>query len=152
MMEVARHVRVFVDGEYVAKEVASAVLSPVVLVMAFWAAASTDQSTLLEAHTLRSPNCRMQAKVLQVNATTNKTPPRVKTDSNKHHCKGTVGHGKGEDGGQWGEEGGLGEGEAKCTADMTHVTSSAADEAAAFWHIQLLHDKEVLTHKPCYSV
>lgn len=51
-MEVARHVRVFVDGEYVAKEVASAVLSPVVLVMAFWAAASTDQSTLLEAQTV----------------------------------------------------------------------------------------------------
>lgn len=39
MMEVARHVKVLVDGAYVAMEVASAVLSPVVLVMAVCAAA-----------------------------------------------------------------------------------------------------------------
>ena len=42
MMEVARHVRVLLDGEYVAREVASAVLSPVVLVMACCAAAGAE--------------------------------------------------------------------------------------------------------------
>lgn len=41
MMEVARHVRVLLDGEYVAREVARAVLSPVAVVMALWAAAGT---------------------------------------------------------------------------------------------------------------
>lgn len=44
MMAVARHVRVLLDGAYVAMEVASAVLSPVVLVMASCAAADAHTS------------------------------------------------------------------------------------------------------------
>lgn len=47
MMEVARHVRVLLDGEYVAREVARAVLSPVAAVMALCAAAGTAHKSPL---------------------------------------------------------------------------------------------------------
>lgn len=71
MMEVARHVRVLLDGEYVAKEVASAVLSPVVLVMAFCAAAGADhQSTLLQVNTAASMQWSHKAMLPLVNTTT----------------------------------------------------------------------------------
>ena len=62
MMAVARHVRVLVDGAYVAMEVASAVLSPVLLVMAFCAAADAhilcqyDHNSNMHQHQQLSSN------------------------------------------------------------------------------------------------
>lgn len=50
MMAVARHVRVLLDGAYVAMEVASAVLSPVLLVMASCAAADAHTTCQSSHH------------------------------------------------------------------------------------------------------
>ena len=71
MIAVARQVRVLLDGEYVAREVASAVLSPVVLIMAFCAAASADhKSTLLGINTIASMRRSHESMLPLVNSIT----------------------------------------------------------------------------------